>query len=68
VTYREGKLEAVMAWIGRAPTFAAGDSEGDQWLLRAARHALLVDRGAHGDPALRALAREEGWWVQTGWS
>ena len=68
IPYREGKAAAVQHWIGRAPTFAAGDSEGDLWLLRSARYRLLVDRGERGDPTLRAAAHSEGWWVQRGWS
>jgi phosphoserine phosphatase len=68
IPYREGKLEALLARTGRPPTFAAGDSEGDLWLLEAAVHALVIDRGDRTDPRLRARAREAGWWVQRGWS
>jgi HAD superfamily phosphoserine phosphatase-like hydrolase len=67
VPFREGKLAALLARTGREPTFAAGDSDGDLWMLRAARHALLIDRGERTDPAVRAAATEAGWWVQRGW-
>ncbi len=68
IPYRDGKIAAVRRWIGCDPTLAAGDSDGDLWLLRAARYRILVDRGERGDPALRALAQSEGWWIQRGWS
>lgn len=64
VTYREGKLEALRARVGRDPDLAAGDSPSDLALLRAARRALLVDRGV---PELRAEAERRGWWIQEAW-
>ncbi len=67
-TFREGKRSALTDHAGGAPTFAAGDSEGDLWMLSAARYRLLVDRGPRGDPALRARATAEGWWIQHGWT
>lgn len=60
-TYRQGKLDALRAAAGRDPLFAAGDSWTDEALLRAARHAVLFDRG---DAALRAEAEAGGWWIQ----
>lgn len=67
-TFREGKLSTLTVHAGGPPTFAAGDSEGDLWMLSAARYRLLVDRGPRGDPALRARATAEGWWIQHGWT
>ncbi len=66
-TFREGKLDALLARTGRAPTFAAGDTDGDLWLLNAAQYALLIDHGERTDPALRERARQAGWWIQRGW-
>ncbi len=63
-TYRQGKPDALLTRAGRAPTFAAGDSETDTELLLAARYGLIVDRG---DQSLRALAAERGYWVVGGW-
>ncbi|HHO50384.1 MAG TPA: hypothetical protein ENK18_05800, partial [Deltaproteobacteria bacterium] len=60
-TYRQGKLDALHAATGRDPVFAAGDSRTDEALLRAARHALLIDRG---DATLRTEAEAGGWWIQ----
>jgi len=67
VTYREGKLAALLEKTRRPPTFAAGDSEGDLWLLEAARYALVIDRGPRSDPELIRKATAAGWWVQRGW-
>ncbi len=68
VTYREGKLDAFLEKTGRPPTFAAGDSEGDLWLLQAARYALVIDRGPRADAGLLRQAGASGWWVQRGWA
>ena len=59
--FREGKLELLRQVVGRDPTFAAGDSRSDAWLMHAARHALLVDRGNEG-------LRRESTNVAPGWS
>lgn len=65
LTYRTGKVAAIDRFIGRRPTFAAGDTDTDIEMLQASRHVLLMDRG--NDEALTA-AREGGWWVQpSGW-
>jgi HAD superfamily phosphoserine phosphatase-like hydrolase len=65
LTYRMGKVEAIDTFIGRRPTFAAGDTDTDIEMLQASRHVLLMDRG--NDEAL-AAARSGGWWVQPpGW-
>lgn len=64
VTYREGKLTAIRAAVGRDPLFAIGDSMGDRWMLEAARYALLLD---HGDPVLQALASSRGWMIEEPW-
>lgn len=68
IPYREGKLAAILEKTGRPPTFAAGDSDGDLWLLRAARYALVIDRGPRTDAGLRQQAAESAWWVQRGWA
>jgi len=60
-TMFEGKVDAIVAAAGCAPTFSAGDSTSDLPLLRSARYALLLDKG---DPALRSVAERAGWWVQ----
>ncbi|MBX2798441.1 MAG: HAD-IB family phosphatase [Myxococcales bacterium] len=62
VTYRQGKLDALVAAAGASPCFAAGDSRTDDALLRSARHSLLFDRG---DRDMRLEAEEAGWWIQT---
>ena len=64
ITYREGKLEALLARCGRPPTLAMGDSPSDEALLHAAQVAILVDRG---DPTLRARASKAGWYIVGGW-
>lgn len=60
-TYRRGKLEAIDTFVGRRPTFAAGDADTDIEMLEAARHRLVFDRG---HPELRARAEAGGWWLQ----
>ena len=60
-TYREGKVQAIEAEIGRTPALAVGDAETDLEMLEQAEHALLIDRG---DADLRARAQGAGWWVQ----
>jgi malonyl-CoA/methylmalonyl-CoA synthetase len=64
ITYREGKLEALLARCGRPPTLAMGDSPSDEALLHAAEIGILVDRG---DGELRARALTAGWHVVGGW-
>lgn len=61
VTYREGKVRAIEARIGRRPALAVGDAETDLDMLEQATHQLLIDRG---DPDLRARAEAAGWWLQ----
>ncbi len=61
LTFREGKVEAIDARIGRRPTLAVGDAETDLEMLAAATYGLWIDRG---DAALRAHAEERGWWIQ----
>ena len=65
VTYREGKVEAIDRFIGRRPVFAAGDSDSDIEMMRASKHALVIDRG---EVALKQEARKNKWWFQEGWS
>lgn len=63
-TFGDGKARTVDAWIGRAPTFVAGDSSSDLPMMRLAHRVLLVD--GH-DASLRAEARAHGWMIQSGW-
>lgn len=65
VTWREGKAQLLQERAGRAPTLALGDSEGDVALLRAARHAVWIDKG---DADLIAAAADTHWWRQEAWS
>ncbi len=60
----EGKAEALALALTAPLGFAAGDAGQDAAMLRLARHALVIDRG---DPDLRAVAEQAGWWVQDGW-
>jgi phosphoserine phosphatase len=60
VTIGPGKLAAIQAHAGRDPMFAAGDSASDQPMMLASRYGLFFDRG---DPALRSVAAERGWWI-----
>jgi phosphoserine phosphatase len=62
--HREGKIAAIERWIGRPPVFAAGNADSDIEMLDVARFQLVIDNGS---TALRELANERGWWVQTGW-
>ena len=61
ITYRQGKVDALLAATGKTPDFAAGDSITDLEMLRSATWRLLLDRGA---PYVRDIAQEEGWWIQ----
>lgn len=70
ITYREGKPQALLARTGGvAPYFAAGNTEGDKWLLESATDLRLVMSSAPEDgenwPTERtmlALANERGWY------
>ena len=61
VTYRAGKVQALLEATGSTPDFAAGDSITDLEMLRSATWRLLLDRDA---PHVREIAQEEGWWIQ----
>lgn len=61
ITYRQGKVDALIEATGRTPDLAAGDSITDLELLLSATHALLLDRGA---PHMQQHAEREDWWVQ----
>ena len=61
MTFGPGKVQAIRELDDRAIDFAAGDSFTDLDMLRAARMALLVDRGKED---LRGLAEQEGFLVQ----
>ncbi|MHB8243429.1 MAG: HAD family hydrolase [Solirubrobacteraceae bacterium] len=62
--YREGKVVSMRELAGRAgieleSSYAYSDSESDLPMLRAVRHAVVVNP----DAALRRIAVEEGWEV-----
>lgn len=59
-TFRQGKVDAIEQFIGRRPTFAAGDADTDLEMLHAARYRLVIDRGY---PELRSAALTGGWWL-----
>lgn len=61
LTFRAGKVEAIEAFAGRRPTFAAGDTETDIELLESAKYRLLMDAGGS---SARPSADAGGWWVQ----
>ncbi|MEZ4317995.1 MAG: haloacid dehalogenase-like hydrolase [Myxococcota bacterium] len=64
ITYRQGKVEALLgATGGRRPDFAAGDAMTDLEMLASARYALVIDRQ---NPVLRNEATTRGWWLQGG--
>lgn len=70
ITYREGKATAILAHSGGiSPYFAAGNTEGDRWLLEAATNLRLVlsaaPEGTENFPTearMLALAAEQGWY------
>jgi HAD superfamily hydrolase (TIGR01490 family) len=62
--YREGKVLSMLEVVDRdgvdlAASYAYSDSESDLPMLRAVRHAVVVNP----DPDLRRIAAEEGWEV-----
>ena len=70
ITYREGKAQALEARTGGVkPYFAAGNTEGDKWLLESATHLRLVISSARPEgenwpteQKMLALAKERGWY------
>ncbi len=70
ITYREGKAEALLARTGGVrPYFAAGNTEGDKWLLESATDLRLVMSAAPvgsenwpTESKMLALASEQGWY------
>jgi phosphoserine phosphatase len=70
ITYREGKPKALLAKTGGvAPYFAAGNTEGDKWLLESSTHLRLVNSSAPEnmenwatESRMLALAKERGWY------
>lgn len=70
ITYREGKASALLERTGGlAPYFAAGNTEGDKWLLEAATDLRLVlSSGPVGgtnfatEQVMLALAQQRGWY------
>jgi len=61
VPWRQGKVDAIRAAIGRRPDLAVGDAWTDFEMLTMARLGVLVDRG---DVALREAARDQGIRIQ----
>jgi phosphoserine phosphatase len=64
ITYRQGKVEAIRARIGRMPTLVSGDSAGDVEMFGVATQAALFVRHSYTDPELLALAASSGWIVE----
>lgn len=64
VTYRAGKVDAILARVGRLPSLVSGDSAGDLEMLAAATGAGLFVEHDYTDPAVLGLARERGWLVE----
>jgi phosphoserine phosphatase len=70
ISYREGKPEALLAKTGGVhPYFAAGNTEGDKWLLESSTHLRLVMSSAPEDQEnwateskMLALAQERDWY------
>ncbi len=70
LTYREGKAEAIVAHTGGVkPYFAAGNTEGDKWLLESATALRLVMSSAPEDmenwsteKTMLTLAEKRGWY------
>jgi phosphoserine phosphatase len=69
ITYREGKAQAFLAHTGGlAPYFAAGNTEGDKWLLECSSDLRLVMSASPADSengkteaVMLKLANERGW-------
>jgi len=69
ITYREGKSQALLARTGGvAPYFAAGNTEGDRWLLEGSSDLRLVMSSAPEntenfptEQTMLRLASERGW-------
>ena len=69
ITYREGKMQAILAHTkGLAPYFASGNTEGDKWLLEGASALRLVmsaaPEGSENWPTesvMLELALKRGW-------
>jgi phosphoserine phosphatase len=70
ITYREGKASALLDRTGGVkPYFAAGNTEGDKWLLESATGLRLVMSSApprstnyDTEHVMLALAKERGWY------
>jgi HAD superfamily phosphoserine phosphatase-like hydrolase len=70
ISYREGKPEALLLKTGGAhPYFAAGNTEGDKWLLESSSAIRVVMSSAPEDQEnwiteskMLALAKERGWY------
>lgn len=61
MTYRQGKVDAILKRIGRLPDLAVGDTLTDLEMLLSSKDALLIGP-RHSD--LLPLAEEKGWAVQ----
>lgn len=58
--YLDQKVQALLAAVGRNPTFAASDSISDLALLESAEYSLALPAWNDG---LREQAVQRGWWV-----
>lgn len=61
VTYRQGKVSAIMAAIGRHPDLAVGDAWTDFEMMKTAKVGILIDKG---DRELAESAKKAGILVQ----
>lgn len=67
VTYRQGKVDAILKYIGQQPILVSGDSMTDYEMLVYAKQLRLVinpaERGVSGGN-ITDLAQEHGWHIQ----
>lgn len=72
LTFREGKIQALLARTGGiAPYFAAGNTEGDQFLIEGAAALKMVVAAAPegtenyiSERKMVAMAKQHGWYIQ----
>lgn len=62
--FREGKVEAIDAFIGRRPLFGIGDAETDIEMLDSARYRLVMASATTKKDPIYDHARRAGWWIQ----
>ena len=64
-TIFQGKLDAILKYIGRTPHIAVGDSDTDFEMIESAQLGIVIDRG---QPKLRRLAQNTSVWLQADWT